>query len=169
MSSFNIEVIDVDYQDVPKKNGQGTYGVLTVTHKTSDGKVEAKKIFDFSAPKDTFARLRQAVKGEGFSITREKNANGYWDWTGADRQDMAVTPKAAAAPSPKSNYETSEERAAKQVYIIKQSSLERAVALMIHNFPQETIKPSDVISMADVFVNYVMDKRVEDMEDDIPY
>jgi hypothetical protein len=35
-----------------------------------------------------------------------------------------------ATPSPKSTYETPEERAKKQVYIVKQSSLSNAIALL---------------------------------------
>lgn len=167
MSSANIEIIDVDYADVMKKNGKGTYGKLTVTHKTDEGKVEAKAVMDFATPKDVFQRLRTAVKGDTFSITREKDDNGYWIWTGVDTQTMPVGQKAAtftATPS-KPNYESADERAARQVYIIKQSSLATTVELLKSKDPS----PEEVIRVAELFVQYVLGQRVEDMKDDIPF
>ena len=170
MSQVNIEVIDVDYADVPKKKGKGTYGKLTVTHKTDEGKIEAKACMDFATPKDVFARLRESKKGDTFAITREKDANGYWIWTGVDTQ-VSTVGKPAAANSPsvgsysKPQYETADERAARQVYIIKQSSIASAVELLKH----KDASPEQVIAAAQVFVDYVLGKRVQDLDDDIPF
>lgn len=163
MSQFNIEVIDVEYADIPKKNGKGTYGKLTVTHKTDEGKVEAKAVMDFATPSEAFERLKKATKGDRFAVSREKDANGYWVWTGVDTQ--VAGPKAATAPAARPSYETSEERAARQVYIIKQSSIASAVAF----YQGKDVLPEKVLETAEKFKQYVLGEGVQHMEDDIPF
>lgn len=161
---INIEVIDVEYSTPPTKSGKGTYDLLTVTFKNEEGKVEAKKVLGFATPKDSFMKLRQAVKGDTFAIVREKNDQGYWDWKEVDTQTMPVNKPAAAPAYQKPTYETPDERAQRQVYIIKQSSIGHAVELL-----GQGAEPEEVIKVAEKFVNYVMGTRVQDMSDDIPF
>lgn len=165
MSNITIEVIDVEQSEVPTKSGKGTYGQLVVTHKTQEGKVEAKKIFDFATPKDVFQRLASAKKGEVFTIEREKDKREgkYWEWVGLATQTEMPKATFVATPS-KPNYESAEERAARQVYIIKQSSLATAVELL----KGHTKDPSVIIAVAQNFVDYVVGNRIEDLPDDVP-
>ena len=70
-----------------------------------------------------------------------------------------------------SNYETKEERAQRQVYIIRQSSISSAVELL-----GTGAKTADVIATAKEFEAYVFAKEAnptkevnfDDLEDDIP-
>jgi hypothetical protein len=165
MSQVTIEIIDVEYADVPKKSGKGTYGKLTVTHKTDEGKVEAKSVMDFATPKEVFQRLRTAIKGDCFSVICEKDDNGYWIWTEADTQTAMPTKQAPATPPSRSNYETPEERAKRQVYIIRQSSISSAVELL----KGSAATPEMVITVARKFENYVMALGIEDLESDVPF
>lgn len=167
MSQINIDLIDAEFSDVPKKNGKGTYGQLTVTYKNDEGKVEAKKLLDFATPQDTFQKLRLAKKGDTFAITRVKNDNGFWEWTDISTQTAPVgkTAQVAAPGFSKPSYETADERAAKQLYIIKQSSISSAVALLAGSGASS----ADVLKTAQEFVDYVLGERVEDLSDDIPF
>jgi len=166
MSQQNIEIIDVEFTTPPTKNGKGTYDLLTVTFRNEEGKVDQKKVLGFATPPEAFLKLRQAKKGDTFAIEREKNAAGYWDWKDVSTQQAAVGPAAAgkAPPYTKPQYETAEERGARQVYIIKQSSIGHAVALLAG----KEASPEDVIKVADKFVAYVLGERIQDMADDIP-
>lgn len=114
---------DYDYLDLDYRN------------LSFDNKAEAKKIMPFGA-KEVFATLKNAQGGTVFTIQREKDDNGYWQWIGIAEGDVAIEQHApqvgggqpkAATPAPKSTFETPEERAKKQVYIVRQSSISEAI------------------------------------------
>ena len=180
---FKIQVIDVEVVSKPTK--KGTYKQLTVTYKNLDreDKIEAKKIMDF-AQKDIFDILKEVEKGEFFVITTTKNEqSGFWDWVGVSQEDEnkgnQMTMEAAVgtqvpqtksySASPKSTYETPEERALKQKYIIRQSSISSAIELIGINGVKEG-RALDVIKLAEKFYNYVMngyeDLSIDAMKDD---
>ena len=179
---LNIEVINV--QATTKPTAKGSYIQLDVAFKRLDtGKVEGKKVMSFTN-KEVYDTLTKATNGQQLAVTTEKNEkSGYWDWTKVDAlgagSAAAAPSKAAGATSftsPKSTYETAEERAARQVLIVRQSSLSAAVAVL-----KNDKKPADtkeVIDLADYFTRWVFQKDVElpnkvddigEMEDDIPY
>ena len=84
---------------------------------------------------------------------------------------MAETKQASASVGARvtgSNYETKEERAARQVYIIRQSSLSTAVELL-----GQGKSVADVIATAKQFEAYVFSKAegvdaINELQDDIP-
>lgn len=165
MSQINIDVIDVEYADVPKKSGKGTYGQLTVTFKNDEGKVESKKLLDFATPEDAFKRLRLSTKGDTFAVERKKNDAGYWDWIEVSTQTAAPKGVTNVATVPtRSTYETAEERAAKQVFIIRQSSLGHAVAY----HTGKDVGLDVILATAKEFENYVHGNPMADLADDIP-
>lgn len=169
---FNIEIINVQATTKPTKNG--SYVQLDVAYKRLDnGKVEGKKIMSF-ANKDAYAVLSKANQGAQFTITSEKDGD-YWQW-------VAVTPlsgttgeasptKAPGFASPKSTYETPEERAKRQVLIVRQSSLSAAIATL--KTDKKELDPQTVIELAErynawVFQEKLPDLNFADMADDIP-
>ena len=176
---LKIEIINV--QSTTKPTAKGSYVMLDVAFKRLDtGKIEGKKIMSFTN-KEVFAALSKATNGQQFTITTEKNAEtGYWDWTavsaggGAEAQAPAKGASAAGFSSPKSNYETPEERAARQVLIVRQSSLSSAIELLANEKKPPTVE--EVLRTADIFTNWVFQKGVSleqpvnlmDMDDDIP-
>ena len=176
---LNIEIINV--QSVTKPTSKGSYTMLDNAFKRLDtGKIEGKKIMSFTN-KEVFAALSKATNGQQFTITTEKNTEtGYWDWTaasaggGAEAQAHAKGASAAGFSSPKSNYETPEERAARQVLIVRQSSLSSAIELLSNEKKPPTVE--EVLRTADIFTNWVFQKGVSleqpvnlmDMDDDIP-
>jgi hypothetical protein len=186
--NFNIQVLSISVETKP--SAKGSYQLLEVAYKdlSNGGKVTSKKIISFSS-KEVFGVLSTSKSGDTFEITAEKNANtGYWDWTKATKSfqtghnESPMKPAAnysngGTQPS-KGNWETPEERAKKQVYIIRQSSLANAVAaLNVKTSP----KAEEVIELAKQFEAYVLGttatanvttgntEGLDDSLDDIPF
>jgi hypothetical protein len=111
------------------------YQSAEVAYKNLDsGKVEAKNITQYS---EVFKVVADVQAGQTLDVKQAKNDNGFWEWTSVERlvgnQVSAATEpsrSASANPAPRSTYETPEERAIKQVYIVKQSSISSAIALL---------------------------------------
>ncbi len=172
---INIEVLSVSVNSVP--TSKGSYQVAEVAYKDlKDGKVNGKKIMDFVS-KDVFNGIKGAKQGERFSIEIEKEAGRdgkeYWQWKTISA-GVAATAVASSTPStggshasPRNTYETPEERAVKQNYIIRQSSISNAITVL----KTEKIIPTfdDVAALADKFVEYVYNEGTPELTDDIPF
>jgi hypothetical protein len=166
-----INIVDVGAPNThAAKNGR-SYQSIEVTYKNEQGQTQSKKLMSFSNP-TVFNHIRDLTKGDALNVTTEKDANGYWQWTGIGG-DNAVSETKQATPATGgrvtgSNYETKEERAARQVFIIRQSSLSTAVELL-----GTGSKVADVIATAKEFEAYVFSKStgidaINELEDDIP-
>jgi ABC-type phosphate transport system substrate-binding protein len=142
---LQIQVLSVTPSQAPAKTPGKTYSVLEVAFKnlTFGGKVEGKKLMGFGAGKAAYDTLLKANPNEVYEVETNKNAAGYIDWITAVKSDgtPAATnvsqTRSTSSPSgtattaaPRSNYETPEERAKKQVYIVRQSSISNAVDLL---------------------------------------
>lgn len=156
---MQVEIVAVSFED------KGKYKVADVIYKGSDGKVANKKVMSFGASKDVFSKLKEAEKGKSYAVTAIKNDNGYWDWTEIIPSSGAEGTKVASAGSPKSTYETAEERALRQVFIVKQSSLSNAIELIKLNHPKGGVTPETVIELADRFHDYVFGRNSDPMAD----
>lgn len=185
---MQISILNISVETKPTKTGK-SYQQAEVAFKnlTFQGKVEAKKLMSFGAQEPAFKALVNAQSGQVFDIVVVKNAAGYNDWTSATPSDGSAPPAAApvvyqpgaakqAAPAPvRSSYETPEERAAKQVYIIRQSNLNSAVS-MLGVGAKAPLKLDDVLFTAKAFENYVLDVKppapdasgFDDMDSDVP-
>lgn len=175
---MQIEVVDVNRSDAMGKNGK-SYGVLQVAYR-ADGKMQEKKLMSFSNP-NVFKHIEKMQKGETVNVTTEKDQNGYWQWTAIGND---ATPQSAPSSSggsqaattrvTGSNYETKEERAIKQRYIVRQSSLSNAIDSLSVG-AKSPLHHADVIAVARHFEEWVfsentkpaLDAIVEDLEDDI--
>lgn len=198
MPQMIIEILSKNVETKPTSNGKGTYSVVDIAfkNKTFGDKVEGKKILSFGETSQAFAVLSQASPKENYEITTNKNDRGYIDWTQASKIDPnsletsvpkpsqnPSRPGVQASPVPtKSTYETPEERAMKQIYIVRQSSLSTAVDILKAQNAQITNKL--VINLANELVDFVFngvkdkktktEKEVEvvvdtaTMHDDIP-
>lgn len=176
-----VKVVSVNREDIPNKNGKGTYGKLTVAYRDDKGKLSEKSILSFTTP-TVFKHFEKSNPGDEVNVKSEK-VGDYWNWTAiladGDVSQSAPTSNTTSTATrvTGSNYETKEERAVKQRYIIKQSSLSAAVNVLTvgAKTPPST---EDILALADKFVDYVFDDNVnelalktsvEDLEDDIPY
>lgn len=174
---MQIEIIDVVREDLPSKNGKGTYGQLTVTYR-SGGKVQEKKLISFSNPA-VFKAIEKMTKGDVAEVTTVKNDKGYWDWTAIGEGGSAVTTQPSTPNTTRvtgSNYETKEERAIRQRYIIRQSSISSAVDSLAAG-AKSALNPADVIALARKYEEYVFEQPnlaelqqgLNALEDDVPY
>jgi hypothetical protein len=131
---LNIQVLSVS---VTTKQGKKAYQNAEVAFKDlNQGKVSSKNITQYS---DVFKVFSEASPGQQYTVVSEKKGD-FWEWTSATRVLEGSTPTQvqASAPvqeskyqaSPKSTYETPEERAKKQVYIVRQSSISSAIDLL---------------------------------------
>jgi hypothetical protein len=141
---MKIEIIDVTVNHTP--TAKGGYNTAEVSFK-ADGKVQGKKIMSFGHTAEVYKILSVGEqKGKKYDVHQEKIANPkdgkeYWTWlkltpdTGNSVVTQAPTPSpgtvgSAATRTGGGSWETAEERAARQVLIVKQSSLERAIDLL---------------------------------------
>ena len=179
---MQISVISTSVETKP--TAKGSYQQLEVVFKnlTFQGKVESKKIMSFGANAPAFKALSGAQPGSLFDITVTKNPQGYNDWTSVQpstgelpAQQQAASTAGKATPAPRSTYETPEERAQRQILIVRQSSLSSAVSTL--SVGAKAVKPSDVIDLAKQYEAYVFgneptnggDTGFEDVPDfDIP-
>ena len=147
--------------------------VLEVAYKnlTFQGKVESKKLFDFGVQAETFKSLVVARPSDVYEVDVVKNAAGYNDWVKVTKGDpngsvvgTGTTPTSqqgarnvsgtAQQSGTKGGWETPEERAKKQIYIIRQSSLSTAVAaLSVGSKVHPTVK--DILDYAQQFEAFV--------------
>ena len=172
MSNMQIEIVANPINTIP--TAKGSYQVIELAYKNKSfqDKLEGKKVMSFTN-KDVFTTLSKAQFGDVFEVTRVKNDKGFWDWTslgpvGSGSAAPAGTPTSAASSGysapvkgnvvPKSNYETSEERAARQVLIVRQSSISSAVEFAIGNKVKDE---EEVIRIAKRFEAYVFGKDVK--------
>ena len=166
-----INIIDVGSPNThAAKNGR-SYQSMEVTYKDDQGQVKNKKLMSFSNP-SVFNHIKGLSKGDQINLRTEKDAAGYWQWIGIEGDktvatETKTTPQAGGRVTG-SNYETKEERAQRQVYIIRQSSISSAVELL-----GSGAKVADVIATAKEFEAYVFSKEtgidaINSLEDDIP-
>lgn len=176
---MNITILSV--QSITAQGAKGPYQTLEVAYKNNTfGKVESKKIMPFGAQKAVFDALANAQTGSTFDITVVKNDKGYNDWTAAKQavpgaaQSASVgsinTGKVGAimgqTTQVKSTYETPEERAKKQVYIIRQSSLSAAIGSLSVG-AKSALKASDVIAVAEEYYAWVMQSPEQAVKQDM--
>lgn len=160
MQTMQIEVINVSVKQETSKMGK-PYQVAEVTYKNKSfqDKVEAKKIMSFTP---LFGTLKDAQFGDVFNINREKNEQtGFWDWVSiADNQfnqkeiKESNTMIGKTNVTPKSTYETAEERAHRQVLIVRQSSVSSAIAALKTDKLQ--LDANSIIDLARKLEAYVM-------------
>ena len=133
-------VVAVDMEATITKKGGGTYEGVEFVFKDEEGKTQTKAFhnntFKFNpALKNTLADLN---KGDKFTAEMEKDGD-FWNWKklskGAveDTETKQTSSQAPAAkqsyqPRPNDTYENKEERAARQVLIVRQSSISSAIA-----------------------------------------
>lgn len=176
---MNITILSVQTTTQTAKSGK-PYQQLEVAFKNNTfGKVESKKIMPFGAQKAAFDVLANAATGSVFEVTVVKNDAGYNDWTAITQ----AAPGSVAAQGSingagnakatggnvtqvKSTYETPEERAKKQVYIIRQSSLSSAISMLTPG-SKSPLKVSEVVDIADELFAWVMQSPQDAVKQDL--
>ena len=152
-----IKIIAISGPEAVKK-----YFTLEVNYKDESGKVAGKKLLSFNHPL-VFNTMKAAQAGESYEIKTVKNDAGYWDWTearkveGGEVTKQAQTSTQQFAASSTDRFETKEERAQRQVLIVRQSSLSNAVETLAVG--AKAVKPQDVLDLAAVYEEWVYSGR----------
>lgn len=154
MSVICIKEVSVKFE----KKGKNGWHQATVSYTDEgNGKDFVKKLMSFKNPK-VFGVIQEAKEGDRFEVDVKKEGD-FYEWVAiqpasADRIASGNGTRAApaATAATRGGWETPEERAAKQVYIVKQSSISAAVALLTAN---GTPSVEEVIATAQQFVDYV--------------
>lgn len=172
---MQIQIIAVSKETKPTAKGSYVQAEIVFKNLTYGGKTEAKKLMDFEKF-GVFPIVANAPPGSVFDIEVVKNDKGFNDWTkatpGTAGAPVAQAPasaiagyngstsnsnaKAPSAPT-RSTYETPEERAAKQVYIVRQSSVSAAINTLSIG-AKSAPKSADVVALAREYEAYVFDK-----------
>jgi len=182
--NIQIEIINVG-EPVVTKTARGQYSQIEVAYK-KDGKVEGKKLVSFvHADVYEAARTWKAGQVVNLEIGKEPSRDGkeYWQWQkvlGADATNSVVgnkTPAKEIGSKTVSQYETREERQKRQQFIIRQSSVERALEYLVAN-GNKKFGTSDLFTVAEEIVSFVNNEPkeaaaveipgFENFEDDIP-
>jgi hypothetical protein len=158
-----VEITKVDVTRAPKG-----YSIAEVTY-LRDGKEEQRKLMSFVnegvfQTVTTFKNLPVAVNVVLAKELNKKDGKEYWQWKAVEHASAAgaeVSGTTSSQPKGKvlgSNYETPTERAKRQVYIVRQSSLSNAVAYYAAVEPKGiTVEADAIIDLADRFASYVLD------------
>lgn len=148
--SFKIVLKEVNIEEVKKPGGRG-YQVANVVYE-NNGQTKTQKIMSF-ANRDVYAAVQQFKAGQTLEVETTKNG----DFTNWSKITAVVSEEAAPAAKSgtvaRSTYETADERAARQVLIVKQSAIAQAVASIGAGAPLE-----DYLARAQVFVDWVFEK-----------
>lgn len=179
---IQIQFIDVSVED------KGKYKMAEITFKDlAKGQTSSKKLMSFSNPV-VYKTLVDAKKGEVYTIEMQKNDKGFWDWTaastatgvntasGGSPEATTKTSGSSGFASPKSTYETPEERAKKQIYIVRQSSISAAIDTL--KTDKKNPSKEEVVSVAKFYEAFVFGLDTEpvkladiptfDEEEDVP-
>ena len=174
---MQVQIVNVQVDWVGE--GRKKYGAAVVDYKWN-GESRKQKIMSFANP-DVFKKVQEMV-GQTVEVETGKNDRGYNEWRNISQESSGASgaPTAGSAPATTrvsgSNYETKEERAARQVLIVKQSSLSAAVASLTPG-AKATLDPATVLERAQAYTDWVFGKSddkqdasgFDNMSDDIPY
>ena len=163
---MRVKILDVSIEHVSK--GKSRYDKAAVTY-TYNGEARTQNVVSFSNPA-VFKAVQEKV-GQEVEVVVTKNDAGYNQWASIDDVGNTATsaPTTSSAPPPAarvtgSNFETPAERAARQVYIVKQSSISSAIALSEANKSKSS--PEEIIATAQTFVDWVFDKDLASLQSD---
>lgn len=148
--------ITVKNVDIENK-GKYTQAVVTYLDK---GEEKKRNVVSFGDSSDAYHELKNAKDGDTFNIELKKDGK-YWNWVGASRTAAGESKGNEAIQAPnKANvsygrdFETSEERRKKQIYIVRQSSISASLNWMELN-KVEAPTVDQVIDVAKAFEAYV--------------
>lgn len=189
---INGTVVSVEFdQTIPKVNG-GSYQGTRLMYRDEGGQLKEQNFTTQTLKYNAQikAALSNLSAGEKFVMVKEKEKD-FWNVKSIQKANEVVVggPQMATGgatkptTSPKSTYETPEERARRQVLIVRQSSISSAVEFVNGLTKTAEHTPEKVVEVARIFESFVMGtdeqgmetardlatRAIKDLEDDIPY
>ena len=146
--------------------GKNRWSVATVNY-TYNGEARTQKMMSFANP-EVFKQVQELPEGTEIDVTVTKNDQGYNQWAKLVVMDKNAPAQAPAAPTGGkvlgSQYETRDERNARQLMIVKQSSLSNALKYYELSKP-EFVSMEDILDTAQRFTEWVYDLDASFAED----
>lgn len=177
------KVMEVEMDVNIAKNGGGTYKGTRIIYKDQDGSLKEQNMHSNALKFNPAMKqiLSELTTGDQFTMIKEKEGE-FWNVKSISKGvvQATVSEKTGTASagtgnsSPKSTYQTAEERAQTQVYIVRQSSITAALTWFnLANLKGDTPPDiSDVLAVArqfeaHVFGNDFDDGSIENLKSDI--
>lgn len=148
------------YTDEKITKGRNSYNKMVISY-SYQGQSKTQQIMSFANPA-VYAAVQGFKEGDLLDVEITKNDAGYNTWASVKLATATggTPPNATSTvPARQSTYETPEERAKKQVYIIKQSCLAQAVATCAGQ-PKDALDnftSDEVLAVAQVYVDWILD------------
>jgi hypothetical protein len=159
----------VTVEQVKKPGQKAPYGKATVYY-TYNGEPRKQTIVSIFNP-GIFKQVNELEQGTEIEVEVIKNEDGFNQWKtltvlGARDSAAKATPTGTATAGVTkvtgSNYETRDERAARQVLIVKQSSLAQAIAYFGTDARAQSVE--SILEVAQTFADWVFAQDAEDVE-----
>ena len=170
---IKVTVVQNVLKSATNKNGK-EYKVHEVAYKNHSfqDKLEEVKVNSYSK---IFSQVGEMQASQSFLVDKEKNDGGCWEWqkvspispTDVVTETSPTETKTVKAAIGKSTYETPEERAKKQVYIVKQSAINYAIQALSPG-AKTALKTEEILVLAQKFANWVFSDNPALAFDDIP-
>lgn len=160
---MQIKIVSVGSPEM-KQGPKAKYSVFELEY-AADGQLRKRKIMSFA--KEVYGVLKASQPGEFYDVEVKKNGE-YWDWVSAVKASGTDSGASGGAATPAAgggggwSRETSEERAQRQVMIVRQSSLGHAVNALGTG---KTIE--EYINTAKDFEAYVLDFSIEPTDTEV--
>jgi hypothetical protein len=157
-------VVSIEHNIQVPKNGGGSYPGSRLTYRDEAGAIKDKCLHDnvFKFKPGLKTQLSNLSTGQHFDMEQIKEGEflNVQSIVPSNAGGVAVAQESKQAPiaSPKNTYETADERAHKQVYIVRQSSISSAIALL------PKAKVEDILQTAKQFEEYVFGKNLIETE-----
>lgn len=162
-----IKNVEVEWNGVGAKR----WGKAVVTHDAGKGE-KKQNVVSFKNP-EVFKKVQELV-GQTVEVENVKDGD-FWNWKSISSAGSQTTASSSTAQNSTtrvsgSNYETKEERAARQVLIVKQSSLSAAVATLTPG-AKAALDPKAVLGLAQEYTDWVFEQEKPESEThgDIPF
>jgi len=167
MSQVQGTVVSFSANTKVAKRGGGQYDAWELVYRDGENKIStiAKPVQGLRFNPSLAGQLNSLQPGDEFTATMEKNDQGFLDVKSVVKgfsdgtsipSSGGYTPTHSTAPrsgaTPKSTYETAEERAKKQVVIVRQGVLNAAIASLGGG---RELDEKEVIARAKEFEKYV--------------
>jgi len=147
----------LSYSEEKVPTAKGSYQKMTVVYKTDRDETKTKTVMSFSNPA-VYDAIKKLNAGDSVEVAYVEG-DKFYNWASVKAvtgSSPVVDQKMASnTPARNSTYETPEERAKKQVYIIKQSCLAQAVAS--YGSPTGPEDIPKILARADQMVEWVLD------------
>lgn len=172
---LSVKLVSIENDATIAKNGGGSYKGTRIAYRDADGTLKEKNVhsnvFKFNP---SLKNQLQEVKGGDDVVLEMVKEGEFWNLKGVKKgappqQNSESNVGGARAGnganvSPRSTYETPEERAKKQVYIVRQSSIAQALTYfgLIKGIDDTFPTTSEILGVASQFEAHVFGNEFDD-------